>query len=303
MVTIKQSVHEDFEKLRENRAKYFTQFYNNNFKLVYRICFSVLKNNENSEDIAQSVFEKIYKMPNEKYPTNFESSWLYTVAKNESLQFIRKNNKKNEEIELENIKSDDNQIDDVISQENYDNMVKKLNKKQEQIVSLKVVSEFTFREIGQIMSMPTATVQWYYYSSIKSLKLALSNLAMFMIAFIVGVRLYRKNEKIQDETQSTNHSDKVTSSELQIQSSDSEKSEELDNKNVNNESINIENFNSENTVNKETVSSIVINHNVTDDNSYVYAFSISGIFLILTIIFSIFFIKNQQKKKTNTSKK
>ena len=62
MDNIRDRVHNDFVKLRENKGEYFGDFYNNNYKLVYRICFSVLKNTENSEDMAQSVFEKILKM-------------------------------------------------------------------------------------------------------------------------------------------------------------------------------------------------------------------------------------------------
>ena len=90
MDNIKQVVHEDFVNLIKDKNSYFEEFYKHNYKLVYRICFSILKNTENSEDMAQTVFEKILKMEKDKYPTQYEASWLYTVAKNECLPLIRK---------------------------------------------------------------------------------------------------------------------------------------------------------------------------------------------------------------------
>ena len=305
MDNIKEMVHNDFVKLRENKGEYFGDFYNNNYKLVYRICFSILKNTENSEDMAQSVFEKILKMKEEQYPTEYESSWLYTVSKNECLQLIRKSkahqNDNQEDDVLENVKSDTNEIEDVIENEDYNKMVKKLNKKQEQIVSLKVVSDFTFKEIGQIMSMPIATVQWYYYSSIKSLKAALANLAMFVIALVIGIRYMNKDyeEVKEQESKKVNKKEQTTKDEdtSVINSSDME-----------NESYTGTTFN-KNTRNVDDIISTTeagttMDNDISSTNSVnIGIISVCGIFLALTIIFSIIFIKHQQKENKKTSKK
>lgn len=306
MDNIKEKVHEDFVKLRANKGEYFGDFYNNNYKLVYRICFSILKNTENSEDMTQSVFEKILKMKEEDFPTEYESSWLYTVSKNECLQLIRKtkahqNEYQNEEV-LENVKSDSNELEDAIENEDYNKIVKKLNKKQEQIVSLKVVSDFTFKEIGQIMSMPIATVQWYYYSSIKSLKAAIANLAMFLVALVIGIKymgkdkeeLSSKNNKLDNESKQNyineeNESSSITSSDESTEKGNNSKStgrRQIDNV-----------IGQTETSTSKEMSNEVNNHVATG------IFSISGIFLILAIIFSIFFIKYKQKGNKKTSKK
>jgi len=133
MDNIKQVVHDDFVNLIEDKDTYFEEFYKHNYKLVYRICFSILKNTENSEDMAQTVFEKILKMDKDKYPTQYESSWLYTVAKNECLQFLRKSKTTQGDEALENVKSENNEIENVIDNEDYDNLVKKLNKKKSRL--------------------------------------------------------------------------------------------------------------------------------------------------------------------------
>lgn len=305
MDNIKEVVHNNFVKLRENKGEYFGDFYNNNYKLVYRICFSILKNTENSEDVAQSVFEKILKMKEDQYPTEYESSWLYTVSKNECLQLIRKtkahqNDNQDEDV-LENVRSDSNEIEDVIENEDYNKLVKKLNKKQEQIVSLKVISDFTFKEIGQIMSMPIATVQWYYYSSIKSLRAAIANLAMFIIALVIGIRYMGKDyEEVKEQK-----SQKVDKKE---QSTQEEDTSVINSSEDRNESY----TGSTSHKNKGDVDSIIstteigstMGSDISDTNNInIGIISVCGIFLVLTIIFSIIFVKHQQKGNKKTSKK
>lgn len=304
MEKIKENIHNDFENLKQNKEQYFNEFYNNNYNLVYRISFSILKDKENSEDVTQNVFEKIYKLPNDKLADNFESTWLYTVTKNESLQYIRKNKFNiplDENIDV--IKTDNNEIDDIAENEDYKKMVKKLNKKEEQIVSLKVLSEFTFKEIGEILSMPTATVQWYYYKSIKSLKIAISNLAMFIIALVTGLKVGLKN----DEKNSTNMDTATVNEEFQKDfSSSNEKSgtssitESTSKQNISS----VQNSHIVDEVNESASVDSIAESSVSNINGIsVGLLSLAGIFLLISIIFSIIFIKHQQKGRKKSSKK
>lgn len=298
MINIKESVHKDFENIKQDRSKYFDEFYRNNYDIVFRICLSILKDRDNSEDVAQNVFEKLLKMPVEKMPSEYESSWMYTVAKNECLQYIRsrKNNASNSEDNIiENVESPNNEIDNVIDDESYKELTNSLNKKQEQIISLKVVSDFTFKEIGQIMSMPTATVQWYYYKSIKSLKLAISNLAMFIISFVVGLKVM-------------NNSKDFEKSKINMNDYNEETNKEAADQNENNKDFSIAEYidmQSTNSNTEEVTSSTKQEQYSGTSTNFFKTYgiiSISAIFLTLAIIFSIVFIKHQQKTKKKTSK-
>lgn len=302
MEKIAETVHKDFENLKLNKELYFKDFYKNNYNLIYGICYSILKEKENSEDITQNVFEKIYKLPTDKMPTEYESSWLYSVSKNESLQYIRKNKFSCSDENLSNLKSNKNEIDDVIENENYNKLVKKLDKKQEQIISLKVISGFTFKEIGQILSMPTATVQWYYYKSIKSLKLAISNFAMFIISFIVGINLklrkkdyinYEKTDNYEDDYKNINANDEsYTDSSSTIQSDNM--SSKFNNK-YNDINITDSAFGE---VNELSVKDFATNQEI----QYKVIFGVATIFLVLSIIFAIIFANHQQKSNKKASK-
>lgn len=298
MENIKENIHNDFEKLKQSKKDGFDNFYNNNYNIVYRICFSILNDKENSEDITQNIFEKIYKMPIEKMPSEYEASWLYTVSKNECLQFFRNKKANVTSEEFEKIRSNKNEIEDVIDNENYNKLVKKLNKKQEQIVSLKVVSDFTFKEIGQIMSMPTATVQWYYYKSIKSLKLALTNLAMFFVAFIIGIRMQRKELNSVNNKKLNKDSKDFFEAEEQTQITiDDEKDE----------TYMPSNKATYNNIHEDIVQQVESTVGYSEENKIFNAtdrgfFCVSGIFLMLSIIFLIIFTKHQQKANKKTSK-
>lgn len=297
MEKIKENVHNEFKKLKLDKEKYFNEFYNNNYNLVYRISFSILKDKESSEDVTQNVFEKIYKLSNEKLAETCESTWLYTVTKNEALQYIRKNKSNislDENIDL--LKKDNNEIEDIIGNEDYKKIVKKLDKKQEQIISLKVLSEFTFKEIGEILSMPTATVQWYYYKSIKSLKIAISNLTMFIITLLAGLKIEIKDDENYKST-----------TELNSDNSNKDIQEELDTSEIQTEDI----YESESpwSENLTNITNEVIQPSATDNkvsklsnNISVGLFTLAGVFLLISIIFSITFIKHQQKVKKNNLK-
>lgn len=291
MDKLKSAIHEDFVKLKNDRESYFDKFYSNNYNLVYRICFSILKNKENSEDVTQTVFEKIYKLPDEKIASSYESSWLYTVAKNEAIQFIRKS-KNNVSIDDSfDIQDENNQMNEIEENEEYKNLVKRLNKKQEQIVSLKVLSDFTFREIGEILSMPTATVQWHYYKSIRFLRLAIGNMAMFVVALATGlVFLKKENKEIVNKASKTN--DTINSYDT-YENMSINKEETATNTKMNNMNQIIKDAESTNSLSTDSVQ---VDEEFNIPRSAVM-FSIASIFLVITIVVSVICVKLRKKDK------
>ena len=164
---------------------------------------------------------------------------------------------------------------------------------------MKVLSEFTFKEIGEILSMPTATVQWYYYKSIKSLKIAISNLAMFIIAVIAGW-------KINDKNETGIHSDNVYKKEQVNLGKENIESESISASESNSESVTSSSKNSQifNDVTESVGTDSQFDISSSNTNAISLGiFSLAGIFLIISIIFSIIFIKHQQNDKRKSSKK
>lgn len=170
-----------FKEIKKGNKNEIELLYKKYQKLVYAISFSILKNKENSEDVVQKVFLKIWKMNKEKLPTKNETSWLYSLTKNETLNFIRY--RKNE-INFDNlyyIGDEDTEIQKIIEQDKFNKLINELNLQEREIVSLKVLSNLSFKEISKMLNIPIGTVQWKYYKAIKTLKIILSNLTIFLV--------------------------------------------------------------------------------------------------------------------------
>jgi RNA polymerase sigma-70 factor (ECF subfamily) len=58
---------------------------------VFNLCIRMLKNRDDAEDVAQEVFVKVFGML-ERYDEQYAfSSWLFKIAANQCIDFIRKN--------------------------------------------------------------------------------------------------------------------------------------------------------------------------------------------------------------------
>lgn len=172
-------------------------------KKVYGIAFSIVKNKEDAEDIMQIVFAKIQELDKTKLPSNKEMTWLYTLTKNETLNYLKK---KKGEVSLDTIyeiENKNNEIDKKIDHIEFNRLISKLNEKEQEIISLKILSDFSFQEISELLNEPIGTVKWRYYKSLHSIKRMLGSLAMSIITFVIGTKTILTNVKTHKEQQDT----------------------------------------------------------------------------------------------------
>lgn len=270
-------------------------------ELVYRIAFSILKNKENAEDVMQDVFTKIVVMPKEKLPREKEASWLYSVTKNEAISYIRKNRKEICLEEIYELIDEDTNIEDIIEKEDYQKLISGLNKEEQEIISLKVLSKLKFRQIAILLNIPIGTVQWKYYKAVQFLKISLANFTtslMFAIAFLLS-RNTKKKSSVQENIGIKNEQANQDSIQENVEESNSKRENEIskDTDAIDNERKNI--------LESEKIESTVqIPEKITEEmqgNNF-YLLGISGVFLIISIIFLIIFKKHQQKRRLKSSK-
>ena len=103
-----------FIEIKHNNSIAFEKLYNRYNKLVYGIAFSILKDKQDSDDIVQSIFTKVYFMDKRKLPDKNEASWLYSTTKNETINYLKK---KNNNINLDSmyeIEDTNNEINKII---------------------------------------------------------------------------------------------------------------------------------------------------------------------------------------------
>lgn len=275
-----------FAKIKSNDDTAFEEFYTKYNKLIYKIAFSILKNKSDAEDITQIVFEKIYSMDKENLPTKNETSWIYSVTKNETLNYFKSNRNNINLDDIYEIEDNNQEISKIIDQENYNRLISKLNDNEKEIISLKIISNFSFEEIGKILNMPTGTVKWRYYKAINTLKLLLSNLTMFIISFISSIYALKSTKKIISPIQEENVIENIVIAADENQKQQYEKSENTQQNS------------------QEEINTTIIEETNENEVNYpaIGLMGISTVFLMLTIIFSIIFAKYQLKLKKNLSK-
>ncbi len=85
---------EIIEKLKQGNELAFKQLVENYRSMVVNTCFGLLHNSEDAEDVAQDVFIEVFRSVENFRADSKISTWLYRIAVNRSLNFIRDNKKR-----------------------------------------------------------------------------------------------------------------------------------------------------------------------------------------------------------------
>ena len=137
-------------------------------KLTRYIQRTLYVNHEDTEDILQEVFIKVYRNLNNFNPKYKFSSWIYRITYNECISFYRNHKKYKLNIDLslekkvfDEIVSDINIEKDVLieaDKEMVTNTLDKLDEKYRAVLVLKYIEEKDYNEISEILKLPIGTV-------------------------------------------------------------------------------------------------------------------------------------------------
>lgn len=305
----KEELHSIFQKIDNRNEEDFSEFYKEYGSLIYSIAFSIVKDKEDSEDIKQKVFIKIWNMKRDKLPINNEASWLYAVTKNETLNYLRD---KQQEISIEEIYSlseENEEISKIIDKDSYNRIVSKLNMQEQEIVSLKVLANFSFKEISQMLNIPIGTVQWKYYKSMYALRTWLGNL-IILITSVLGLHISKNAKGKPNFAESIEQNKQENVNKIENSSNSGAKGDD-DNKREDTiispsptEDEKVKNEIADTNTIKENETTQTTTKQEIEEYSYIQTglISIATICLIITITFSIILIKHQQNRRKKVSK-
>ena len=305
----KQELHEIFQKAKQGEANALNELHEKYHKLFYSIAFSILKNKEDSEDVVQIVFLKIFQTDKDKLPTANEASWLYSLTKNETLNYLRK---KKQEVNIDEIyymSEEDNELNKIIDNDSYNRIITKLDKQAQEIVSLKILSNMSFREISLLLNMPMGTVQWKYYTSLYTLRLLLGNISMVIIGILIFVKANLSNKKMEQNSENVeNESESGEGKNEQFENEINSSKENETDSTISSDNL-LDNI-AENVIDNTDAftQNEIIEIEEAQENNYentnynIGILSFTGIFLVFTIIFTIIFVKHQQMTHKNVSK-
>ena len=141
--------------------------------MVFKVCYNFLRNTEEAEDITQEVFLTVYKNINRFKEKARLSTWIYRIAVNKSLNFIRKNRRvkifsffkkdKNSEDERETDLASPKTADEPLLSDERSMIIKRalgaLPDNQRTSFTLHNIEGFTYEEIAGIMECSVSAVE------------------------------------------------------------------------------------------------------------------------------------------------
>ncbi|MCR2821561.1 sigma-70 family RNA polymerase sigma factor [Lederbergia panacisoli] len=74
----------------------FNRLYQSYYQDLFKFLFYMIRDRELAEDLVQEVYVKVYKNYNTFEGKSREKTWLYAIARNVAIDYIRKQKNKNE---------------------------------------------------------------------------------------------------------------------------------------------------------------------------------------------------------------
>ena len=157
------------------------EIYNEYSKFVYKYLLALTNNKDLSEELMQETFYSAIKnIKTFKNDSNIKT-WLCKIAKNKWIDYFKKNHKyKNIDIyEISGFYFNNESFEDsYIDKDNLLNLYKKifsLDDNSKNVVLLRVKSDFSFKEIRQILGKSESWARPTYYRAKLKLKEMIDN--------------------------------------------------------------------------------------------------------------------------------
>ena len=161
-----------------------------NQEKVRNICFRYVNNVDDADDIAQEVFIQVFESISHFREEAQISTWVYRIAVNKSLDFIRSKNRKKrfaqltsifksgedeQIIEIPSFETPDKELDDKERKEVLDFALKMLPDNQKTAIVLSKYEGFSNTEIAKIMDLSLSAVEALMHRAKKNLHKELFN--------------------------------------------------------------------------------------------------------------------------------
>ncbi len=140
---------------------------------IYQLIFQMVRNTELAEDLMMEVFAKAFKNLDHYQPTHTFASWLNTVAKNHTYDYLRKKRPDSVSIDerlesrpgraiLQVEEPDPNPELELVNLELNNNihvLVNLLKPRYRRLIELRYFEEFSYEEISKELGLPLGTVK------------------------------------------------------------------------------------------------------------------------------------------------
>lgn len=172
--------HEDitlYERLRSGDKEALEALYDKYERLLYSFSYKMVKDSQAAEEIVQEVIIKVWKGTGSYAAENGKfSSWLLTVTRNTSIDYIRKQQKVRTEEVHQEVELRDHQapVEDLVEWKEQGERLRKamrtLKEEQQIIIDLFYFKGYSHRKISEKVDIPLGTVKGRIRLALKHLK-------------------------------------------------------------------------------------------------------------------------------------
>ena len=163
---------EYINRLKSGDEKAFREFVEQQQPHLLRLCTGFVHNREDARDLVQEIFIEVFRSVKNFREDSRLSTWLYRIAVNKSLNYLRKNKKRagvsdlNSSIEkdISNKENDGNDSPDAhMEMSQRESLIKKaidsLQKNQRIAFVMNKYEELSYQEISEIMDISVSAVE------------------------------------------------------------------------------------------------------------------------------------------------
>lgn len=161
------------QELKEGKESAFKAIVDNYQDMVYNNCLSIVKSEEDAEDIAQEVFVQVYQSIHSFKGESKLSTWIYRIATTKSLDHERKKKRKKRFGFVKSIFGDDSEI--VVNPPDFNHpgvtldrkenaaklfgAIDKLPENQRVAFLLNKVEGLTYQEVSEVMEVSVSSIE------------------------------------------------------------------------------------------------------------------------------------------------
>ncbi|WP_297089494.1 sigma-70 family RNA polymerase sigma factor [uncultured Draconibacterium sp.] len=174
-VILSDKARQDYELVKAALTgddKAFARLLNRYKDAIYFMLLKMVNNRSDAEDLTLEAFGKAFKSLHQYSPTYAFSTWLFKIASNNCIDFLRK--KKGVHVPIDNNSQDENSETIKLRSKEPDpeeklirqqkaillrRVVRKLKPRYQTLVELRYFREFSYEEIAKELDLPLGTVK------------------------------------------------------------------------------------------------------------------------------------------------
>jgi RNA polymerase sigma-70 factor (ECF subfamily) len=167
------------QRAQHNDSQALTEIYEAYFDKIYRYIVMRIRNEMEAEDLTQQVFMKVLQSISSFKSQGVPfSSWVYRIAHNQVVDFLRQQNRKST-VDIEGLPLPDTGDDPQhIMEQEYDIKTLKmamqhLTEAQQEVLALRFTGEMPIAQCAQVMGKSEGAIKALQHSAVQALRKAL----------------------------------------------------------------------------------------------------------------------------------